>query len=48
MPYLQQENTFMWLDNEFLNQARLHSQPKAGCGRVPGLLKLFYEKCSLT
>ena len=28
----------------FLNQARDHSQPKASCGRVPGLLKLFYEK----
>jgi len=29
----------------FLNQARAHSQLKASCGRAPGLLKLFYEKC---
>ena len=31
------------INNEkiFLNQARGHSQPKAGCGRMPGLLKLF-------
>ena len=25
----------------FLNQAHAHSRPSAGCGRAPGLLKLF-------
>ena len=29
----------------FLNKARAHSWPKAGCGCEPGLLKLFSEKC---
>ena len=29
----------------FLNQVCIHSWPKASCGCLPGLLKLFSEKC---
>ena len=29
----------------FLNEGHTHSWPKAGCGHIPGLLKLFSEKC---
>ena len=30
-----------FVGKKFFNQAHAHSRPKAGCGRAPGLLKLF-------